>query len=171
MRTPPNISAVEKLTARHQVGKFRCGENKLDHPLRKYALQNQLADLSQTYVVHREYVVLGYYTLVYGAISLDEAAPQVVEGIRSPFPVPVMLLALWAVDKKEQGQGIGKALLKDAFLRTEQAADIGGLRATLVDAIDDRMAKFYQDIGFSVCPVGVRKLMISIADIRASLLP
>ena len=32
-----------------------------------------------------------------------------------------MLLARLAVDRSEQGQGLGKALLKDALLRTAQA--------------------------------------------------
>jgi GNAT superfamily N-acetyltransferase len=171
VKPPFTISLVEKLAARHEVGKFKCGQNSLDHFLRRHALRNQLGDISQTYVVHRDYVVLGFYTLVYGSISLDEAAPETVEAITSSYPVPVMLLARWAVDKKEQGQGIGKALLKDAFLRTEQAADIGGLRAMLVDAIDDRMAEFYLALGFAACPVSNRKLMISIRSIRASLLP
>lgn len=171
MNAPFPISPVEKLTILHQVSGFKCGHNSLDHFLRKYALANSSNDLAQTYVVHREQVVLGYYTLVYGTISLDEAATEIVEGITSPYPVPVMLLARWAVDKNQQRQGIGKALLKDAFLRTEQAADIGGLRAMLVDAIDDRMAQYYRNLGFSVCPNDLRKLMMPIRAIRASLPP
>ena len=69
MSTPLVISPVEKLTAQHQLKKFRCGENQLDHFLRKHALVNQLAESSQTYVVHRDQVVLGYMTLVFGSIS------------------------------------------------------------------------------------------------------
>ena len=64
MSTTLVISSVEKLTAQHQLKKFRCGENTLDHFLRKHALINQEAESSQTYVVHRELVVLGYFTLV-----------------------------------------------------------------------------------------------------------
>ena len=33
-------------------------------------------------------------------------------------PVQVMILARLAVDKDRQGRGLGKALLKDALLRT-----------------------------------------------------
>jgi len=166
-----NISQIEKLTARHEVVGFKCGQHSLDYFLRKHALKNRLDDLSQTYVVHRQWVVLGYYTLVYSTVSLEDAAPSIVEGITSSYPVPVMLLARWAVDKREQGHGIGRSLLKDAFLRTQQAAEIGGLRAMLVDAIDDRMARSYEKMGFSSCPVGTRKLMLSIDDIRVGLHP
>ena len=43
--------------------------------------------------------------------------------------VPIMLLARLAVSSGSQGQGIGAGLLKDAMLRTLQAADIAGIRA------------------------------------------
>lgn len=80
-----------------------------------------------------------------------------------------MLFARFAVDKKIQGRGIGTALLKDAFLRTVEASEIGGLAAILVDAIDDKMVAFYQNYGFMECPAGERKLMISMGSVRAHL--
>jgi GNAT superfamily N-acetyltransferase len=169
MNAPNDISLVEKLNEEHQLKKFRCGENSLDHFLRAYALSNQRADSSQTYVVHRNQVVIGYHSLLFGSISLADAAPETVNGMPPSYSVPVMLLARWAVDKREQGRGIGRALLKDAFVRTAAASDIGGLRAMLVDAIDDRMAAWYRDLGFVPCPVSSRKLMLSIQNLRASL--
>lgn len=36
--------------------------------------------------------------------------------------MPVVVLAWLAVDKDHQGKGLGQALLKDAWLRTAQAA-------------------------------------------------
>ncbi len=47
-----------------------------------------------------------------------------------------MLLARLAVSSGSQGQGIGAGLLKDAMLRTLQAADIAGIRALAVHAKD-----------------------------------
>ena len=80
-----------------------------------------------------------------------------------------MLFARFAVDRKMQGRGIGTALLKDAFLRTVEASEIGGLAAILVDAIDDKMVAFYQNYGFMECLAGERKMMISIGGVRAHL--
>jgi GNAT superfamily N-acetyltransferase len=80
-----------------------------------------------------------------------------------------MLFARFAVDKKIQDRGIGTSLLKDAFLRTVEAAEIGGLAAILVDAIDDKMEVFYKNYGFKECPAGERKLMIAMKDVRAHL--
>ena len=49
------------------------------------------------------------------------------------------------------------------------AAEIAGLRAILVDALDDNMAKFYKEFGFIECPVGPRKLMMPIEVVRLSI--
>jgi predicted N-acetyltransferase YhbS len=49
----------------------------------------------------------------------------------------VMILARLAFGSMHQGAGLGAALLKDALLRTLQAADIAGIRTLLVPARDD----------------------------------
>lgn len=64
------------------------------------------------------------------------------------YDIPVMLLARLAVDRHEQGRGLGKALLKDAILRTMQAAEIAGLKLLLVHAKDEPAADFYRKHGF-----------------------
>jgi GNAT superfamily N-acetyltransferase len=160
------ISLVEKLAAHHQVRDFKCGKNPLDFFLRRYALVNQRADSSQTYVVHQGQVVMGYYSLVFSSVKQEDAPASVQADMPGSYLVPVMLFARFAVDRKMQGRGIGTALLKDAFLRTITASEIGGLAAILVDAIDDKMVTFYTDFGFKECPVGERRLMMAIKDVR-----
>jgi predicted N-acetyltransferase YhbS len=46
-----------------------------------------------------------------------------------------MVLGRLAVNKAFHGSGIGTGLLRDAVLRTVQAADIAGIRVILVHAI------------------------------------
>lgn len=167
MNSPLEISLVEKLAARHNVRDFKCGKNPLDLFIRRNALRNQGSDSTQTYVVHLENAVLGYYSLAFGSVRLDESPVSIQATMPPHYPVPVMLFARFAVDKKMQGRGIGRALLKDAFLRTVEASEIGGLAAILVDAIDDKIVAFYQSYGFRRCPVGERRLMVSIKDVRA----
>jgi GNAT superfamily N-acetyltransferase len=163
------ISLVEKLAVHHQVRDFKCGRNSLDLFIRKYALVNQRADSSQTYVVHRENVVMGYYSLVFSSIKPEDSPAPIQATMPAHYPVPVMLFARFAVDKRIQGLGVGTALLKDAYLRTVEASEIGGLAAILVDAIDDKMVTFYKNYGFKECPAGERKLMIAMKDVRAHL--
>src|SRR5260370_19048407 len=72
---------------------------------------------------------------------------KLVKGL-GKYDIPVMLLARLAVDHREQGKGLGKALLKDAILRTLQAAEIAGLKLLLVHAKDEAAADFYRRHGF-----------------------
>ncbi len=163
------ISLVEKLTAYHQVRDFKCGRNSLDLFIRKWALVNQLADSSQTYVVHQGNVVMGYYSLVFSSVKQEDTPVSIQTAMPANYPIPVMLFARFAVDRKLQGLGIGTSLLKDAFLRTAEASEIGGLAAILVDAIDDKMVTFYKSYGFRDCPATERTLMIPMKDVRAHL--
>lgn len=68
----------ERLTDRHQVEGFSCGELTLDHWLTEHALTNQRRSLSRTFVTVDEAAghpegegpVAGYVTLVAGAIEV-----------------------------------------------------------------------------------------------------
>jgi GNAT superfamily N-acetyltransferase len=83
--------------------------------------------------------------------------------------VPVILLARLAVDKREKGTGLGKALLKDALVRIARAADIVGARAVLVHAIDEQAKKFYEHFDFEPSPVHDLQLMLLMKDLRKAL--
>jgi GNAT superfamily N-acetyltransferase len=64
-------------------------------------------------------------------------------------------MGLWlglAVDHRWQGQRIGKALLRDAMLRTLQAAEIAGIRALAAHAKDDSARDFYEKFDFIPSP-------------------
>ena len=63
-----------------------------------------------------------------------------------------MLFARLAVDRAEQGRGLGKALVKDALPGTAAAADIAGVRALLVHAKDDEARAWYEALEFEPIP-------------------
>ena len=92
-------------------------------------------------------MVAAFYSLVYAAIDQKRLPAKLVKGL-GKYDIPVMLLARLAVDHREQGKGLGKALLKDAILRTMQAAEIAGLKLLLVHAKDEAAASFYRKHGF-----------------------
>jgi GNAT superfamily N-acetyltransferase len=81
--------------------------------------------------------------------------------------VPVMLLTRLAVDLTEQGTGIGTGLLKDALLRTAQAADIAGIRALLVHAKAEEAKTWYLKFDFDPSPSDPLHLFLLFKDIRA----
>jgi len=71
------LSAVEKLSGKHVLGPFECGKPSLDDWLKRYALANQKMDSSQTYVVQRNSVVVGYYSSTVGSVSEKEAPSRI----------------------------------------------------------------------------------------------
>jgi ribosomal protein S18 acetylase RimI-like enzyme len=81
-----------------------------------------------------------------------------------PNPVPVMVIGRLAIDARFQGRGIGSALLRDAVLRTVQAAEIAGIRAILVHAISENAKRFYEKSGFIASPIDPMTLMITVFE-------
>jgi len=161
------LTAPEHLTSAHDVSAFDSGVPVLDDWLRKRALANEETGASRTYVVRAGRRVVGYYALATGGVAQAQAPGRVRRNM--PDPVPVMILGRLAVDRDWQGRGLGRSLLRDAVLRTLQAAEIIGIRAILVDAISDEAKKFYERHGFTVSPVDPMILMITIADARKAL--
>jgi GNAT superfamily N-acetyltransferase len=167
MPTAETLNAPVLLTRGHDRSAFDCGIPALNEYLKQYALQNQKKHAARTYVGTRGHRVVGYYSLAYGSVTLEEA-PQSVKSGLARHPIPVILLARLAVDTAERGRGIGAALLKDALLRTLQAAEIAGLRAMIVHAKDDAAKRFYEKFGFQPSPIDAFHLFLKVSDIMAN---
>lgn len=156
---------VEKLDRRHAVEAFDCGEEALNRFLVRFALPNQQANASQTYVGMADESVIGFYTLVVGEVSHDDAPERLTKGL-ARHAVPIMLLARLGVAIGWQGKQVGAGLLRDAILRTLQAADIAGIRAFAVHAKDDRARAFYRHFGFVESPTDPLHLFALVKDLR-----
>lgn len=163
------LSKVEPLGKHHKLDEFDCGKHEsLNTWLKKLALTSQASDTAKTYVIHRNNIVVGYYAIAAGSVRRQEASSRVAKG-GQPDPIPVTLLARLAIDKREQGKGLGPALLKNALQRIEQAAEIIGIRAVLVHAIDQEARGFYKKFDFEESAVNDLHLMLLMKDLRASL--
>jgi GNAT superfamily N-acetyltransferase len=162
----PPLSSAEALSASHELQSFDCGNDALSVWLKRFALLNQQNDAARTFVVHRRGRVAGYYSLTAGSVRPEEAPPRVAKGL-ARHPIPVILLARLAVDRTEQGRGLGGALLKDALSRAASAARAIAARAVLVHAIDDGARTFYEHFGFEPSPVDDFTLMLLMKDLRA----
>ena len=157
----------EKLNSLHQIETFDSGNSQLDEWLKRRALNNESERASRTYVLCDRQAVIAYYCLAKVAVAQTAATGKV--GRNMPDPIPVMLIGRLACDRNWQGCGIGRALLRDAILRTLQAAEIVGIRAILVHAISEDAKQFYQKFGFTVSPIDPMTLMVNISDAIASL--
>ena len=104
MAPAENLNPPVLLTKDHDRNSFDCGISALNDYLKKYALQNQKKHAARTYVAARANRIVGYYSLAYGSVSLEEA-PQSVRSGLPRHPIPVILLARLAVDSTQRGRG------------------------------------------------------------------
>jgi GNAT superfamily N-acetyltransferase len=158
------FGSIEKLRRDHVLDSFDCGKEDLNRFLTRQAWNNQQAHSAQTYVLAKDLRVLGYYSLAAGAVTHDEATERVKKGL-ARHPIPVILLARLAVDVSIHGKGVGSALLKDALMRTAQAADTIGARALLVHAKDESAKAFYQHFTFETSPSDPYHLLLITKDL------
>jgi GNAT superfamily N-acetyltransferase len=156
---------IEKLRLEHRIEGFDCGREELNRYLLRYAWLNQQAGAAQTYVGLVEDAIIGYHTLAVGQVSREEAPERLTKGL-ARHPIPIMLLARLAVDRRWHGRGAGKALLRDAMRRTLQAADIAGIRALAVHAKDDDARNFYEKFDFIPSPTDPMHLFVLLKDLR-----
>jgi predicted N-acetyltransferase YhbS len=156
---------IEKLRRDHAVDPFDCGQEALNRFLIRHAFQNQQAEASQSYVALVGDEVVGFYTLVVAQVEYDDAPQRLGKGL-AKHPIPLMLLARLAIAIDWQGKRLGSGLLKDAMVRTLQAADIAGIRAMAVHAKDDDARAFYGRFGFAAAPTDPYHLFVLLKDIR-----
>ncbi len=163
----PGLRPVELLDRRlHDSQVFECGVRELDDWLHHTALTAAAAGTAATWVLCRGRRVVGYYALAMGSVEHEGAPSRLRRG--QPDPVPVLLIARLAIDRSEQGHGLGADLLRDALLRSLTGARHYGARAIIVDAIDDAAAGFYARFGFLPLGGGGR-LYRRISDIEAAI--
>ena len=95
--------------------------------------------------------------------------PVVRAGVSRHFPIPVCLIARLAVDSGWQGRGLGRDLLRDLMRRALAASEQIGMRAVVVDAIDDGAAGFQRRRGFESAADDGLALMVPIAAVHSQL--
>lgn len=161
------LSPPESLSDNHQIEDFDSGEPVLDDWLARRARPNQASGASRTYVVCEGNRVTGYYALASGAIAQATVLGKFRRNM--PNPIPVVVLARLAVDRSQQGRGLGRAMFRDAARRVAQAADTIGIRGIVVHAIYDEARRFYIALGFDLCPSEARTLVVTLRDLRATL--
>lgn len=159
---------VRKLAGPDSTATFDCGQPALNQYLQRFALVNQKSNTAQTYVSCHAGIVAGFYSLAVGSVTPLEASPRMLKGM-AQHPVPLMILARLAVDLAHQDKGLGKALLKDALLRTAQAADIAGIRALVVHAKDESAKQWYLNWEFEPSPSDPFHLFLLMKDIKTML--
>jgi len=163
-----DLSKVELLTSQHDTAGFECGKPELDQWLKRYAFVGQQASSARVYVVRDGPRLAAYYALSAASVEKADAPSRVRKGL-ARHPIPVILLARLAVDRRAQGRGLGAALLKDALQRAASASGQIGARAVRVHAKDEEARAFYERFDFEPSSTDPLHLFLLMKDLRASL--
>jgi predicted GNAT family N-acyltransferase len=135
--------AIEK---KHKKDNFDCGYLVLNDYLKKYARQNHQKGIAKTFVAIPEnedkLKVDGYYTLSASTIEY-KFLPESYQNKLPAYPIPALLIGKLAVDNSVKGRGLGGELLVDALVPSIRAANMIGIFAVRVDAIDSVAKDFY----------------------------
>jgi GNAT superfamily N-acetyltransferase len=162
----PPLAAPELLSDRHELTSFTSSEATLDDWLRRRARSNQVSGASRTYVLCQGQTVIGYYSLASSAIAVADAPTRVRRNM--PDPIPITVIGRLAIEQAWQRRGLGKMLLRDAILRTAQAAAIIGVRGLLVHALSPVAKRFYEGNGILESPSNPMMLLVALKDAMAA---
>lgn len=149
----------------HDFLEFDCGKEPLNTFLTRHALANQANGSARTFVGLDGSRVIGYYSLAVGSILYDEAPERMAKGL-ARHPIPILLMARFAVDRSYQGQGVGKGLFKDALKRCLSVAKEAGVRAFMTHAKDEDAKRLYIRFGMMECPTNPLHLYYLMKDIE-----
>lgn len=160
-------SKPEPLRDKHNCDEFSCGREELDTWLKRFARHAENAGSARTFVTTADGErVVGYYALTVAEVAPADATARLLKGQPSGAAVPVALLARLAVDQEHQGGGVGRSLLQDALLRTQQVSEEVGIRALVTHAMTAEARSWYEQFGFEQSPTDPLHLVLLIKDLR-----
>jgi len=159
----------ERIAPQHELDGFRCGQPDLDHWLVQAAVDADRAGTARTFVWSDADRVVAYLSLCPHEVRRDSLPGNLAK--RGPNAIPAVLLARLALEQRLHGQGLGEQLLVDGLERATAAVAAAGGRVIVVDAIDDRAARFYERYGFRPCPDLPLRLVRKASDVARSLDP
>ena len=159
---------IELLDKKHNRNDFDCGKELLNNYLKSQAGQDQKRKLSVCFVLSDPETnnIKGYYTLSNNSIPLSHFPENIQNKLpKSYLSIPTTLLGRLAIDKKEQGKGIGKILLIDALKRSYEISQEIGSFGVVVDPIDKEAEIFYEKYDFIKLPDS-KKMIIATKTLK-----
>lgn len=161
----------EPVGKHHDRSAFDCGEDALNEFLRLYARRNHELGGAKTFLAidnRDDQTILGFYSLSPASIVYARV-PELIRRGLARHELPAFRLARLAVDRSVQGMGLGGQLLLAAGRRCLRAAtEVGGV-ALLIDAKNERAAKWYTSYGAVPLLDAPLSLLLSLKTIEIAL--
>src|SRR5437588_1137786 len=101
--------------------------------------------------------IVGYHALLMAQVKQEEIPG---DRPRIERAVPVILLGQLGIDHEFQGRGYGELMLMDAQARVDEISRKTGVRAMMLEARNERLARWYERYDFI-------RFLISSACLRA----
>ena len=160
----------EAITRTHGRDAFDCGTAELNVFLKRYARQSHDHGGAKTFLAIEDSTraILGFYSLAPASLAYHRA-PTIVQRGLARHEVPGFRLARVAIDRAQQGQGLGGQLLLAAGRRCLAAAAIVGGTVLIIDAKSDRAAAWYVSYGAMPLADTERTLVMPLATIEGLL--
>lgn len=157
--------------SRHERNSFHCGVDRVDNFLANTAARQQDADLTRVYVacLDQSNAIVGYYALNAHAVDAASLPQAMVKKLPNYPTIAAIYLSIIGFHADHQGKGGGSFLMADAFRRCVQAADVIGAHLLVLDALNDRAAKLYRELGFVDLPGHEARMIIGMKTIRKAL--
>jgi ribosomal protein S18 acetylase RimI-like enzyme len=152
---------IEPLGSHHDRTAFSCGEPALDAYLQRQASQDIRRRVALVFVAVGDASgkIAGYYSLSAASFEKDEL-PSALAKRLPHYPVPAAVLGRLAIDREQQGRGLGETLLLDAIRRVVRASSAIAVYAIIVDAKNQRAQTFYERYGFRTFASEPRRLFL-----------
>lgn len=160
----------EGITRKHDRSAFDCGDAELNVFLMRYARQSHDQGGAKTFLAidDNTRAVLGFYSLAPASLAYHRA-PEIVQRGLARHEVPGFRLARIAIDRAQQGQGLGGQLLLAAGRRCLMAAAVVGGTILIIDAKNDRAAAWYVSYGAMPIVDAERTLVLPLTTIESLL--
>ena len=162
----------EPIGRQHDRSRFDCGDEALNRFLRQHARQSHDQGGAKTFLAVDETdgaSILGFYSLSPASVAYQRT-PAVIKRGLGGYEVPVFRLGRLAVDRGVQGRGLGGQLLMAAGRRCLRvAAEVGGV-ALLIDAKDQRVARWYAGYGAVPLQDSPESLLLPLRTVQAALM-
>jgi ribosomal protein S18 acetylase RimI-like enzyme len=160
--------SVVVLDAVHERASFSSDSEPLNRYFQQQVTQDIRRRVAACFVaVTDEQRVAGYYTLAAASVLLAELPASVGKKLPRYPSVPAVRVGRLAVDQAFQRQGLGGALLADAFTRSVRS-EIAAF-ALIVDAKHQLAARFYLHHGFVALPNNPLSLFLPLATARRAM--
>lgn len=178
---PSPIGAVEFLPrlkfSDKEISSFDCGTAILNDWLKQFSRSSAKKGLTTTIMVGEstKTPVLGFSTVCAATVEKDNLPENRRSGLGS-YPVPVILIARFAISVNHKRQGLGKRQLIHIFKTVHDTISQGviGARGIVVDAKDQVAVEFYSAFDLEIMAgelVFPKRMFIAYETIKDALTP